>query len=29
MLGNLDMDQLDNVLNIADNMAIRLAYETS
>lgn len=29
MLGYLDVDQLDNVLNIADNMAIRLAFETT
>ena len=29
LLGTLDFDQLDNVLSIADNMAIKLAYETS
>jgi hypothetical protein len=26
MLGYLDVDQLDNVLTLADNMAIKLAY---
>ena len=26
MLGNLDIDQIDNILSIADNMAVKLAY---
>jgi hypothetical protein len=29
MLGYLDVDQLDNVLNLADNMAIKLAVQTT
>ena len=29
MLGNLDLDQLDNVMNLADNMAVKLAIKTS
>jgi hypothetical protein len=29
MLGYLDIDQIDNILNIADNMAVKLAYQTS
>lgn len=29
MLGYLDLDQLDNVLSVADNMALRLAAQTS
>ena len=29
MLGYLDVDQLDNVLTLADNMAIKLAYQTT
>ena len=26
MLGNLDIDQIDNILSIADNMAVKLAF---
>lgn len=29
LLGNLDIDQLDNILSIADNMAVKLAYQTT
>jgi hypothetical protein len=29
MLGHLDIDQLDNVLSLADNMALKLAAKTS
>jgi hypothetical protein len=29
MLGTLDIDQIDNILSIADNMAVKLAYQTS
>lgn len=29
MLGNLDIDEFDNILNIADNMAVKLASLTT
>ena len=29
LLGTLDIDQLDNILNLADNMAVKLAMQTT
>ncbi len=29
LLGQLDVDQLDNILNLADNMAVKLALQTT